>query len=158
MKHLLFADAPGEWFKLWAVNRDSPGCEGARWLSENADMFLVLADQGSLAGEDRGVARITAQTLIRRVSSEHGTRPVCLVWTKSDVEISPEIRSSVVSAGGAIEDLHQLSVSVYPENDRGRCFIRILDWCLNRSVRNSTVTIPKVQMRGDVFFMYGGRT
>ena len=155
-KHLLFADSPGEWFKLWSVNRDAQGCEGARWLSAHADMFLVLADQDALSGEERGIARSTAQGILRRVASERAGRPVCLVWSKSDKEIPPEMRSAVRSAGTDISSLDELSVSVYPENDGGRCFIRVLEWCLKQSFRNEFIAVAETSVQGDdPFFKYG---
>ena len=48
----LFTDAPGEWFPKWAVNRDAVDGEGARWVGEHADMFLLIAHREALSGSN----------------------------------------------------------------------------------------------------------
>ena len=32
-RDFVMTDAPGEWFRNWAVNRDAPGAQGARWAA-----------------------------------------------------------------------------------------------------------------------------
>jgi hypothetical protein len=53
----LFTDAPGEWFQKWAVNRDAIDADGARWVAEYADIFLLIADCDALSGSHLGLAR-----------------------------------------------------------------------------------------------------
>ncbi len=83
----LFTDAPGEWFHRWAVNRESLDGEGARWVSEHADVFLLIADREALSGPSKGSARGSLQLLAQRLAAERAVRKVALVWTKSDVSL-----------------------------------------------------------------------
>lgn len=95
---LFFVDAPGEWFRSWAVNREASEAEGARWIAEHADAFLVVADCEALAGKDRGGARNVLTQIIQRVGDERDGRPVSLVWAKSDIDVPPAIRASIETA------------------------------------------------------------
>ena len=49
----LFVDAAGEWYRRWSIAEEAPDAAGARWVAANADLFLILADSESLAGQDR---------------------------------------------------------------------------------------------------------
>ena len=67
----LFTDAPGEWFQKWAINIDSMEGVGARWVSDRADAFLVVADREALSDEaTMGSARGSLQLLAKRLGSE----------------------------------------------------------------------------------------
>ena len=68
----VMTDAPGEWFRKWAVKRETPGAEGARWAAEHADAFLLVADREALAGPEKGAARSGIQLLARRLAGELG--------------------------------------------------------------------------------------
>ena len=81
----LFTDAPGEWFRRWAVNREAPEAEGARWVAKHADVFLMIADSEALSGPTVGSARSVLQMLAKRLGAERGTRRVALVWSKADI-------------------------------------------------------------------------
>ena len=94
----VITDAPGEWFRKWAVERDAPEADGARWAAEHADAFVLVADREALAGPRMGTARSGIQLLARRLADELRGRPVALVWTKSDVAISDEMKEAVRSA------------------------------------------------------------
>jgi len=95
---LVAADAPGEWFSYWASNQASPQAEGARWLTERTDVFLVIADSEALTGADRGQARVALINLLRRVGSEAAGRPVALVWTKCDLTVPAEMGTRIREA------------------------------------------------------------
>lgn len=110
---LLFADAPGEWFSVWASSESSQAAAGARWLSSRADVFVVTADSQALAGEKRGQARVALIDLLRRVGTERAHRPVALVWTKSDHQVPDGIRSSVLDAAKrSLGEFSEFSVSL----------------------------------------------
>lgn len=156
----LFADAPGEWFQRWAINRDSNDSDGARWISDRADAFLLIADREALSSENRGSARNDLQLLARRVSVERGTRPVALVWTKADLEVEPAIEQSVRQAVLAVTpDAEEFSVSVVSEasdeTEVGMGFADLLLWFLN--VRRARVKLsPSSEPRTeDPLFRFG---
>jgi hypothetical protein len=97
-RDIFLTDAPGEWFSRWSVKEDAQDAEGARWIAENADSFLVVADCARLSGVDRGTARKDLRQLIERLGNHVGDRPVILVWTKSDVTVNEVMRKSVQDA------------------------------------------------------------
>ncbi len=94
-RHVLLADAPGEWFTNWAVNEHADNAEGARWVVERADAFLVLADSVRLSGEERGSARSQVRQLIERLAAHRRGRPVALVWAKADQTVPEPISDAV---------------------------------------------------------------
>ena len=130
----VITDAPGEWFHKWAIERDAPDAEGARWAAEHADAFVLVADREALAGPHRGAARSGVHFLARRLSDERRGRPVALVWTKSDVSISDEMQQAVRSAVFKLmPDTPEFAVTIMhnpdePENVQG--FLDLLRWIL----------------------------
>lgn len=158
----LMTDAPGEWFQRWSVNRDSAEGVGARWISAYADVLLLVADREALSGENMGSARGSLQLLARRVAAERRGRPVALVWTKSDIEITDQIEQSVREAvRGTMPDAAEFSVSVVSsgpgEHEVGVGLVELLDWIL--AIRRPCVELPPPSMTSnDPLFMYGVRS
>jgi hypothetical protein len=159
----LFTDAPGEWFQRWALNADSQEGAGARWVSDNADAFLVVADREALSGENMGSARSSLQLIAKRLSSELRDRPVTLVWTKADVEIEADMETAIRKAVmGAMSDAGEHSVSVVAKPDangmpnKGTGFVELLLWALD--IRRAEVKLPPPQASSkDPLFIYGTR-
>ena len=159
-RDFLMTDAPGEWFRKWAINRDAPDAEGARWAAEHADAFLLVADREALAGKEMGAARSGIQYLARRLADELEGRPVALVWTKADVPITSEMEKTVrTSVLRVIPEAVEFVVSIIPgadgtENEQG--FLDVLCWVLE--VRRPTVRLPEPEGRSlDPVFMLGGK-
>lgn len=160
----LFTDAPGEWFQRWAINTDSDEGAGARWVSDNADAFMIVADREALAGESMGAARGSLQRIAKRLGAERGSRPVALVWTKSDVDIRPEMEEAVRSAViDAMPDAAEHSVSVVgtPDEDpllnKGAGLVELFHWAIN--VRRPGIGLPPLASTSDdPLFIYGNRT
>lgn len=156
-----FTDAPGEWFQKWAVNRDAVDGEGARWVAEHADLFLLIADREALSGPNMGSARGSLQVLARRLAAERAGRPVALVWTKSDVTVAAEMEKAVRDAVlGPMPDAREFSVSVAPgaddASDTGQGLLELLDWTLG--VRRERVALPPVKAASsDPLFLFGAR-
>lgn len=159
----LFTDAPGEWFQKWAVNTNSQEGGGARWVSDHADAFLVVADREALSGEAMGSARGSLQLLARRLASELRERPVALVWTKADVEIAPAMETAVRKAVfDVMPNAAEFSVSVVDEADgdpalnKGTGLVDLLRWAVD--VRRATVELPSPAATSkDPLFVYGSR-
>lgn len=157
----LFTDAPGEWFQKWAVNRDSAEGAGARWIADQADILLIVADREALSGENMGLARNALRLLARRLADERSEQPVALVWTKSDVEIAPEmeraVRDAVMDAIPAVTEFRVSVVSDDAKDDgNGAGLIELLSWILQ--MRRPRITLPSPPgNRTDPLFLYGTR-
>lgn len=156
----LMTDAPGEWFKDWAINRDAPTAEGARWMGDRADILLLVADREALSGERMGAARGALQLLAQRVAAERRGRPVALVWTKSDVAISPEMEAAVREAVfKAMPDAAEFSTSIVSQRKdehTGDGLVGILAWILN--YRRPSAVLPSPAAKGDdLLFLFGRR-
>ena len=156
----VITDAPGEWFRKWAIQRDDSDAEGARWAAEHADAFVLVADREALAGSHMGTARSGIQLLARRLADELRGRPVALVWTKSDVPISDEMAKAVRSAVlKLMPETPEFSVTIMrnpdePENVQG--FLNLLAWVLN--IRRPTVRLPEpAAANSDPLFRFGAR-
>jgi hypothetical protein len=88
LNDVFFTDAPGEWFTEWAKAEGSGAAEGARWIAQRANLFMLFVDSARLADpETRGEARSQYQLLVERCASVVGGRPVVMIRTKSDVPI-----------------------------------------------------------------------
>lgn len=147
---LLAGDAPGEWFSSWAVSRDKPQAEGARWLSAYSDVILVMADSHALSGSQRGVARQALIDLLRRVGAEARGRPVALVWTKCDISVPQEIMTSVEDAAMRSLGTHQVfRVSMHPapgseHRNRGQGIVELLQWVVK--VQETAFEFPALEL------------
>jgi hypothetical protein len=102
IRDVLLCDAPGEWFTCWSVNENASDAEGARWMVDHADVFIVVADCDRLSGPDRGPTRHEIRQLLERLGKHIDNRPVILVWTKTDkkalADLSSGIRDSIQRA------------------------------------------------------------
>ena len=88
-RDLLFTDVPGEWFEEWAV--DISAVEGAQWIAERADLFVVMSDSDALSGNKRGLALNNYRMLASRVGSTADGRPVIPVRAKADIDVPSNI-------------------------------------------------------------------
>jgi Double-GTPase 2 len=156
---LLFADAPGEWFQRWAVNANASEAQGAQWISNHADIILLVADRQALSGEDLGLARNAFQLLATRVASERRDQQVALVWTKADVEIDPEMERQIKRAViNVMPDASEFSISVFSKGaeSTGRGFRELFDWV--RNAKRPGVAVPHASATGnDPLFVFGRR-
>lgn len=93
---VVFTDAPGEWFNEWRSQQAADLAEGAAWIHQQGDGFLLFADCEELIGTARGAARNQLQMVADRLLDQLGSRPLGLVWAKSDFgEVRPAIRDSI---------------------------------------------------------------
>lgn len=181
LRSYLFADAPGEWFQKWAINKDAVDAEGARWVAEHADVFLLVADTEALGGPNAGAARSALQRLAVRLAAERSygggeaaggntvgaRRPVALVFTKHDAEISPALAKAAREVvARSIPDAVEFNVSIKAVQtsmegnagsiDRGQGLAELLDWTLNAR-RQSVTLAPVAATSADPLFLFGTR-
>ncbi len=159
LRDLIFADAPGEWFRKWAVNEQDAEAEGARWIARQADVTLLIADRQALSGPTMGTARNDFQMLAQRAVAESRERRLALVWTKGDVDVAPameeRIRNAVRSGSAGVPEF---TVSVLPCNatDAAEGFRKLFDWIL--STKRPGVDLPTTETPGhDPLFRFGRR-
>jgi len=160
LRDLLFVDAPGEWFRQWAFDRDASGAEGARWVAAHSDLFLVFADCAALAGDNRGESRVITRQILQRVVTERRNRPLMLIWSKCDVEIAPHMRESVQELLQGITPLSEVALSVKPLPPKDEVaehrFLDLLDGVLSLPMsRDADVTLPTTTTR-DFFLEFRG--
>ena len=159
LRDLLFADAPGEWFRKWAINQEAPDAEGARWIARHADVTLLIADRQALSSSKMGTARNDFQLLAQRAIAEARGRPLALVWTKGDVEVSAameaQIRRAVASVSPAVPEF-TVSVALREGADAADGFRRLFDWIV--TTKRTGVELPMTQASGhDPLFRFGRR-
>lgn len=156
LRDFLFADAPGEWFQKWSVNQESEDAEGARWVSEHADVILLIADREALAGSGKGRARNDFQLLAQRVISEMNGRPMALVWTKGDIEVAPVMEATIRKAVSSYSsDLPEFTLSIRDADAPSeQCFHQLFDWIL--AFKRSGVVLPETApVNHDPLFRFG---
>lgn len=91
---LIFTDAPGEWFKEWALSPDSDESKGARWIDDAADAFILIADC-ALFKKEIGKARMNLMDIVSRMKNTYRQRPIAMAWTKSDNELDGDIKLAI---------------------------------------------------------------
>lgn len=94
-KELVFTDAPGEWFGHWIVNKNDSNSDGAQWVHEYADAFLLFADCEMLSGNQLGKARQQTKQVADRLKHNLKNRPLGLVWSKSDIQLDQDIKHQI---------------------------------------------------------------
>ena len=161
LEDVLLTDAPGEWFTRWAVNRDEPAAEGARWTVRNADAFVVVVDRGALASKERGIARSRLFDLAGPLSDERAGRPVAIVWTKSDVPVDPILENAVREQLSArFPDSLTFAVSVHGANQSEAAHALLQPLCDLISLPPAVPPAPSelaVADSSDAFLRYRGK-
>lgn len=159
LEDFLFADAPGEWFERWAINRDAPETEGAQWISRYADSFMFFVDGDSLSGPKRGEARSQLISLAQRLSSESFERPVAIVWAKCDKKVPVDIQSSLKNIFKEMfVNYEEFSVSVKLKNKVTMgSFLQLLSWLLSNrtTVKFEMYNLP-IKEKNDPFLFFRG--
>ena len=110
---LLFTDVPGEWFEEWAF--EASAAEGAQWIAERADLFVVMSDSDALAGAERGIVCSNYNALASRVSSAADGRPVIPVRAKADIDVPPKIVERLRDVDHRLFGCEAQSLSVFAE-------------------------------------------
>lgn len=153
-KELIFTDAPGEWFDKWTVNQNDPDAQGAAWIHENADAFLLFADCDMLADiKQLGKARKQIKFVADRIKHNLGSRPFGLMWSKSDVALDIDIKAQI-SDHIKVRPYKEFETSVRPGADNlfHNNVLASIEWILS-SMLQQTNELPKIpqQQTEDLF-------
>lgn len=132
-KELLFTDAPGEWFKTWRINKNDDQAEGARWVYQHADAFLLLADGERLANQTKKNNIIReVKGLADRLAAEYDSKPIGLIWAKSDKKPPKEAKEKILEHLKEIlseEEWADFEVSIRTKGLQ-QSILKSIDWLL----------------------------
>ena len=99
VRDVLFTDAPGEWFTVWAKAPNHEGASGARWVIEHSNVILLLVDSGALSdAKTLPQARRATRDLTERLGALASHIPLGFTWTKVDVEPAATTRETIERA------------------------------------------------------------
>lgn len=141
LNDVIFTDAPGEWFSRWAIQKNAPEAEGARWIYDHSDVFIVIADSEELSGANRGLARGKIKDIIDRLSENIGNRRIALVWTKADIAVPSNMKRQIESSFfQKFPNSLTFSVSVLDQQSKASAtrppqlqeVLRVLSWAIRR--------------------------
>jgi hypothetical protein len=159
---VIFADASGEVFKLWADNKDDENAENARWIHRNASAFLLFVDCEALETR-KAKARAEILDIASRLVEDLGKRPVAIVWSKADrisyvhVQVKELIKERLKDI--FLNNYSEFEVTNYPNIDSEelchRNNLKTLNWLLNFSTQMSGI-IPELEIayKEDIFLNY----
>lgn len=156
----LLTDPPGEWFNIWANDKNDPSVKGARWIAHHATSFAFFVDCERLAGNQRGIESGKIERLAQRLSSEVGKCPVAVVWAKSDIEIKNEIRQRLQDTFAQLFPLmREFEVAAIPSStkqyERGHGVIDTITWLIEERNPNEKIELPMPDSN-DPFIAYRG--
>lgn len=150
---IYFTDAPGEWFEEWAY--EPVEMPGAQWMSERADMFVLLSDSAALSGESRGAARNAYRVLASRVSSVANGREVYPVRAKYDLmsTVAAEIdealnKTDIDLFGQTAAPLSVIAESPVPDA------LHVLDEVVQRVTAPAQLSVADPKLSSDPFLSY----
>ena len=144
---LIFTDAPGEWFDYWRNSVNSENAKGAKWIHDNSDAFLLFADCEMLIGSKRGLAKQQITSVADRLFENIGSRPVGLIWAKSDIEVPNSTKEQILQLIDQNPNIHfgQFHTSIQEGKD-GVFHQNICDsinWIIEKLKSNINI-IPKI--------------
>jgi len=153
-KDLIFTDAPGEWFNNWTYNKNDENAAGARWIHQNADSFLLFADCETLSSPKRGIARNQIKLVADRLKENLGARPLGLIWSKSDLNISSEMKLQITNyiQNSHLENYQEFQTSVRGKDNFHQSILDSVSWILEvyENQKNPEIKV-KVSESADLF-------
>ncbi|RZK27045.1 MAG: hypothetical protein EOO43_00865 [Flavobacterium sp.] len=161
LKDVLFADASGEVFSNWAINRNDENAENARWIYSNANAFMLFIDCEALI-IDKNAAKKEILLIARQLTHNLKNRPVIAVWSKSDKkpEVLPSIKDTLKTELEALfSNYTEIEISNYlepgPDELVHKNNISAVDWLLERIMNPppSNLILDKIVSK-DLFINY----
>ncbi|GAB3719450.1 hypothetical protein GCM10027592_63000 [Spirosoma flavus] len=155
-KDIIFTDAPGEWFDKWSYNKNDSSAEGAKWIHQRADAFLLFADCELLSGEEQGRARRQTRLVADRLSENLRDRPFGLIWSKSDIELDSDIKGQISNYMARFHHAHykefNVSVQAGEKNQHYVNIVNSISWILDEldHYYNPIIEVP-VLIETDLF-------
>lgn len=164
LKDILFADASGEIFSLWSVNRNDELADNARWIYSNSDAFMLFIDCEALL-LDKNSAKKEVLLIARQLTHDLKDRPVIAVWSKSDKksEVLPSIKDTLKSELQVLfSNYTEVEISNFlepgPDELVHKNNLAAVDWLLEKTIvpSASDLTLEKIHSN-DLFINYKGK-
>jgi GTPase SAR1 family protein len=163
LKDLLFSDASGEVFTLWAQNRNDESAENARWIYANCNAFILFIDCDALISK-MNLAKKEIIDIAQQLSHNLLQRPIISVWSKSDKKrsVHPQIKNSLKEKlNNIFVDYHEIDISNFLDPGPDRLIhknnLKVVDWLMKRidNPPRNEITLAETKTN-DIFLNYKG--
>jgi energy-coupling factor transporter ATP-binding protein EcfA2 len=153
-KDFVFTDTTGEWFREWAKNANSKNADGAKWIHNNADVFIFFIDCEALI-EQKWKAERSISNLMLRLKDNLDNRKVAVLWSKSDKY--KDIQASIIkklekSLKANFDNYKEFKISAY-DNETHEIALDIMNW-LVQPEKMALTFIPRAEYEEDYFLNY----
>ena len=163
IKDVLFSDASGEVFSLWAQNRNDENAENARWIYSNCNAFILFIDCEALIS-NMSFAKKEIIDIAQQLSHNLMKRPVIAVWSKSDKKraVHPQIRKSLKEKlKNIFVDYREINISNFLDPGPDRLIhknnLKVIDWLMSSIDIPSPIEIALDEIiTNDIFLDYKG--
>lgn len=164
LKDVLFADASGEVFSLWSVNRNDENAENARWIYSNSNAFMLFIDCQALL-EDKNAAKKEVMLIARQLTHDLKDRPVIAVWSKTDKksEVLPSIKDTLKTELETLfSNYTEIEISNFLEPGPDELVhinnLAVVDWLLEKTMAPSASDLSLNEIvSDDLFINYKGK-
>ena len=164
LNDVLFSDASGEVFTLWANDRQDTLAENSRWIYSNSNAFMLFIDCEALISQ-KNLAKREILNIAQQLTHDLKGRPLIAVWSKSDKkrEVHPTIRESLSNElKGLFSNYTEIEISNYlvpgPDELVHKNNLESIDWLLKRITLPSNLNLTITQKEtNDLFLNYKGK-
>lgn len=164
LKDVLFSDASGEVFTLWANDRQDVIAENARWIYSNSNAFMLFIDCEALISQ-KNLAKREIMNIAQQLTHDLKGRPLIAVWSKSDKkgEVHPTIRESLSNElKGLFSNYTEIEISNFllpgPDELVHKNNLESIDWLLKKINVPSNLNLTVTQnVTNDLFLNYRGK-
>lgn len=164
LKDVLFADASGEVFSLWSVNRNDDNADNARWIYKNSNAFMLFIDCEALL-VNKNAAKKEVMLIARQLTHDLNDRPVIAVWSKTDKksEVLPIIKDSLKTELAALfSNYTEIEISNFLEPGPDELVhinnLAVVDWLLEKIMEPSASDLSLDEIvSDDLFINYRGK-
>lgn len=164
LKDILLADASGEVFSSWSINRNDELSENARWIYTNSNAFMLFIDCEALLLE-KNAAKKEVMLIARQLTHDLKNRPVVAVWSKSDKK--KDVLSSITDTlklelESLFANFAEIEISNFlepgPDELVHKNNIAVVDWLLEKIMVPSAPNLTLEAISSDdLFINYKGK-
>lgn len=164
LKDILFSDASGEVFTLWANDRNDPLAENARWIYDNSNGFMLFIDCQALI-DQKNLAKREIMNIAQQLTHNLNSRPVIAIWSKADKkkDVHPAICESLsAELKSMFPNYNEIEISNYldpgPDELVHKNNLSAIDWMLEKTTISYGKSLTANQKEtNDLFLNYKGK-